>query len=83
LCFIYTLKRDPNRDVDYIVTAAGGRGLYGFNERGNNTLSANGFDVKYFGFLQGFVMLEFEKQTVSAEFIDMEGDVRYSFTREH
>ena len=77
------LQRDPNRDVDYIISGGGGRGLYAFNERGNNTLSNAGFDVKYFGYHNGFVILEFEKESVGVEYIDMEGDVKYTFSREH
>ena len=77
------MKRDPDHDVDYVVSGAGGRSINNINERGNETLSNGGFDVKYFGYIHGFVALEFEKNSVSAEFIDMDGNVGYSFTREH
>jgi len=69
-------------DVDYIVTAGGGRGLYAFDVRGNQTLSQMGIDVKYFGYHNGFVMLDFSQNEVVADYVDLKGDLVYSFTRQ-
>jgi hypothetical protein len=74
-------KRDPNHDIDYIITGGGGRGLYAFDPRANSTLSELGFDVKYFGFHHGFVMLDFDKTSVQADFVNVDGTISYAFTR--
>jgi len=73
-------RTDP--DVDYIVTAGGGRGLYVFETRANNTLSNQGFESKYFGYTNGFVMLDINAERIIADFVDLVGDVKYSFTRQ-
>jgi len=68
-------------DVDYIVTGGGGRGLYEFDPRGNQTLNTMGFKVQYFGFHNGFVMLDISSESIVADYVDLEGKLVYSFTR--
>jgi len=75
-------KRGDAYDVDYIVSGGGGRSLYVFSTSGNSTLSQMGFDVKHFGYTNGFVMLEIEPQQIVHDFIDTEGNVIYSFSRQ-
>ena len=74
------MKREA-QDIDYIVSGAGGRGLYEFDAPRNQTLWQMGFHVKYFGYHNGFVMLDFSSDAVTADYIDVNGEKLYSFTR--
>jgi len=68
-------------DVDYVVSGGGGRGLYAFDTRGNQTLNNMGYTVQYFGHHNGFVMLDISREAVVADYVDLQGKVQYSFTR--
>jgi hypothetical protein len=67
--------------MDYIVTGAGGRGLYRQSSSGTTELKKNGIDVNFFGYYHGFINLEFSAAEMIVKFVDMKGDVKYSFTR--
>jgi len=75
-------KQGANYDVDYVISGGGGRGLYAFSASGNSTLIQSGFEVKHFAFTNGFIMLEIEPQQIVHDFIDTEGDIVYSFSRQ-
>jgi len=76
-------KRGSSHDIDYVISGGGGRGLYEFDPiRGNQTLGGLGFDVKYFGYLNGFIPLDISADTIHCEYVNMEGEIVYSFVRE-
>jgi len=76
------IAKRTNRDVDYIISGGGGRGLYAFSSSSNNTLSNQGFDTLYFGHHNGFVILDITAQRIVSDFFDSAGILQYAFIRQ-
>lgn len=70
---------DPH--IDYVITGAGGRGLYDYSPIGGEILNDWGLTVNYFGFYYGFAYVEFTKTTMKVDFVNDLMEIVYSFTR--
>lgn len=70
---------DPG--IDYIISGAGGRGLYEFSPVGEQILNDWGLTVNYFGFYFGFTYFDFSKASMTVDFVNDLNEIVYSFTR--
>lgn len=70
---------DPN--IDYVISGAGGRGLYEYSVVGGEILNDWGLTVNFFGYYYGFVYVEFTETTMKVDFVNDLTEIVYSFTR--
>jgi hypothetical protein len=67
--------------TDYVISGAGGRGLYDYSPVGGSIVEGWGMTIDYFGYHFGFVAVDMTKTSYTAEFLDETLAVRYSYTR--
>jgi tartrate-resistant acid phosphatase type 5 len=68
-------------DIDYVISGAGGRALYGYSSSAGNSLINQGFSIGFFGSSYGFTDFEFTADQVTFNHVDLNGKIIYTFTR--
>ena len=75
------ISKTVGHDIDYIISGAGGRGLYGKDNAAEATLNGMGFTVDFFGYMWGFVYMDAMANAINIQYVDETGTVVYSFNR--
>lgn len=70
---------DPS--IDYVISGAGGRGLYEFSPAGEAILNDWGLTVNYFGYYHGFVYFDIAETKMRVDYVNDLNEIVYSFTR--
>ena len=75
------ITKTVDRDIDYVISGGGGRGLYNKIAANERILNNRGLQVDYFGYIYGFVAFDFTPTSMLVEYVDEDGNIVYSFSR--
>jgi hypothetical protein len=68
-------------EVDYVISGGGGVTRHLYRPANAQYLIDRGFVIRYYGYLHGFVGFEFTADRVTAEYVDSNGNMVYTFSR--
>jgi hypothetical protein len=73
--------QDGTPDVDHVITGAGGRTLYGYEEENYYKMKRLGVDMKFFNDTFGFAYFVINDKSISWTFVNSDLDVLYEHSR--
>ena len=76
------LRKSSGSDLDHVVSGAGGRRLYEYDEDSHQEITGLGVQLLNFQQEWGFVAITVSENTMKADYIDIDGKELYSFVRQ-